>query len=64
MPMERTILKYPTLMKNIDRTNSPTVKEVEFVPRKFNSVEWAEMNHNLSVQEWAELNKNLQGVTK
>ncbi len=51
-------------MKNIDRTNSPTVKEVEFVPRKFNSVEWAEMNHNLSVQEWAELNKNLQGVTK
>jgi hypothetical protein len=47
-------------MKNIDRTKSPTVKEVEFVPRKFTSVEWAELNHNLSVQEWAELNKNLQ----
>tara|TARA_R110000822_G_C15239618_1_gene486211 strand:+ start:395 stop:550 length:156 start_codon:yes stop_codon:yes gene_type:complete len=45
-------------------TNNRTVTVVEFVPRKFTSIEWAEMNHNLSIAEWAKLNKNVGGVTK
>jgi hypothetical protein len=50
-------------MNTID-PSTKTVTEVEFVPRKFTSVEWAEMSHNLSIAEWAELNKNVGGVTK
>ena len=40
------------------------ITEVQFVPRKFNATEWAELNHNLTKDEWTELNQNLQGEIK